>query len=555
MMIPMEDIPSPRTAGESDEEQSDSQDVPDTNSNKNSSNNSTRPSWNLCCCGSNQGISRNKIQPVIFQPNNDLYLQLKPNRRIRVVHINGQGALPTTTPYYLQNQGDSDDDEEYWFQNADPKRPKITQPAPAKNLPKRIFHKLEPQVRPTLEQLSPSSLLNNSIQGRLPRKTIAKDALAGLNNDDIDEDIIEKRSSENSPASVKRNNINIKSGQPDLHGVITLPEPGESSTDHNDDEVDANGAHDPDANQDNDNDSRISDSNVTATIEEAGQKLGGMANVAFESEEAPEVPNPSTKTDILENNDDANETLKSQEATNSASQQQFYILPALFFIHGVGGSANIWSNQLSYFADLGHEVIAPDLLGHGFSSAPDKPKSYTFPKILRDILTIFDHFIPRSREVVVVGHSYGCSMAAALARSRPESVKLLVMCASGGPTPLCPPNQLSKVPPSLIGCLKPFLRCRFGAQSKKYRPKGKAAKIQEAFDVPSYVLHHIMMGQNWPEGDASYHRKISIPSLLVYGMKDPLVSLVEMCEMERTIPKAYLELIPLAGHMVMQDQP
>ena len=56
-------------------------------------------------------------------------------------------------------------------------------------------------------------------------------------------------------------------------------------------------------------------------------------------------------------------------------------------------------------------------------------------------------------------------------------------------------------------------------------------------------------------GDAAYHRKIGIPTLLAYGMKDPLVSLVEMCEMERTIPKAYLELIPLAGHMVMQDQP
>ena len=38
-------------------------------------------------------------------------------------------------------------------------------------------------------------------------------------------------------------------------------------------------------------------------------------------------------------------------------------------------------------------------------------------------------------------------------------------------------------------------------------------------------------------------------------MKDPLVSLVEMCEMERTLPKAYLELIPLASHMLMQDQP
>ena len=57
----------------------------------------------------------------------------------------------------------------------------------------------------------------------MPRKTIARDALAALNNDDIDEDILEKpRSSENSPASLKRN-INIRSGQPDLHGVITLP--------------------------------------------------------------------------------------------------------------------------------------------------------------------------------------------------------------------------------------------------------------------------------------------------------------------------------------------
>ena len=46
-----------------------------------------------------------------------------------------------------------------------------------------------------------------------------------------------------------------------------------------------------------------------------------------------------------------------------------------------------------------------------------------------------------------------------------------------------------------------------------------------------------------------------MPTLLIYGLKDPFVSLVEMCEMERTIPKAYLELVPLAGHMIMLDQP
>ena len=64
----------------------------------------------------------------------------------------------------------------------------------------------------------------------------------------------------------------------------------------------------------------------------------------------------------------------------------------------------------------------------------------------------------------------------------------------------------------------------------------------------------------WPcfsniSGDANFHRRISCPTLLVYGLKDPFVSLVEMCEMERTIPRSYLELLPLAGHMVMLDQP
>ena len=322
-----------------------------------------------------------------------------------------------------------------------------------KNVPKRIFHKLEPQVRPTLEQLSPSNLVNNV---RLPRKTILKPEL------DDDED---QPKSTNSSPSLKRN-PDTKLDDSDKE-VITLPEPGESSTDEPDESTES------------------TDNQPTASIEEAGQKLGGMANVAFESEESQNNYSPPP--------------LKPTPPVTPIAAQKLYILPAIFYIHGVGGSANIWANQLEYFAQLGHEVIAPDLLGHGFSSAPDKPKSYTFPKILRDVLTIFDHFVPRTREVVVVGHSYGCSMAAALARSRPDSVKLLVMCASGGPTPLAPPKQLSKVPKSLIGCLKPFLKCRFGS-SQKYVSRGKATKIQEAFDVPAYVLHHVLMGQLWPEG-------------------------------------------------------
>ena len=94
--------------------------------------------------------------------------------------------------------------------------------------------------------------------------------------------------------------------------------------------------------------------------------LGGMANFAFESEEAPEEEVSTNPTKINIANDANETTTNNQESNNQAQAQPLYILPALFFIHGVGGSANIWSNQLSYFADLGHEVIAPDLLGKVF---------------------------------------------------------------------------------------------------------------------------------------------------------------------------------------------
>ena len=55
------------------------------------------------CCGTQNNIPRHKIEPVIFQPLDDVYLQLKPKRRLRVIHLNCQGALPNPSPYYFQN--------------------------------------------------------------------------------------------------------------------------------------------------------------------------------------------------------------------------------------------------------------------------------------------------------------------------------------------------------------------------------------------------------------------------------------------------------------------
>ena len=77
----------------------------------------------------------------------------------------------------------------------------------------------------------------------------------------------------------------------------------------------------------------------------------------------------------------------------------------IFFIHGVGGSANVWKSQIDYFGAAGYEVIAPDLIGHGLSGAPRETDAYSFREILLDMFMIFDLYCKRRN--VVIAHSYG----------------------------------------------------------------------------------------------------------------------------------------------------
>lgn len=78
---------------------------------------------------------------------------------------------------------------------------------------------------------------------------------------------------------------------------------------------------------------------------------------------------------------------------------------ALFFVHGVGGSLDIWGSQLDFFSRLGYEVIAPDLAGHGASTAPQIAAAYTFYALAEDLRAIFKRYA-RKRNILI-GHSYG----------------------------------------------------------------------------------------------------------------------------------------------------
>ena len=78
---------------------------------------------------------------------------------------------------------------------------------------------------------------------------------------------------------------------------------------------------------------------------------------------------------------------------------------AIFFIHGVAGSADIWESQITYFLARGYCIIAPDLLGHGDSNAPNQFTLYKFEHMAKDCIKVFDYLCKEIN--MVVSHSYG----------------------------------------------------------------------------------------------------------------------------------------------------
>ena len=128
----------------------------------------------------------------------------------------------------------------------------------------------------------------------------------------------------------------------------------------------------------------------------------------------------------------------------------------IFFVHGVGGSADIWENQMVYFNAIGYKTVAMDLLGHGKSSKPRSPELYSFENLAKDVLHIFDIF--HGKRNILVGHSYGASFVTLIASERKRAVSKVVLISGGPPTSL-KPERLSVfcLPLPIFYPLKPLV--------------------------------------------------------------------------------------------------
>jgi pimeloyl-ACP methyl ester carboxylesterase len=98
--------------------------------------------------------------------------------------------------------------------------------------------------------------------------------------------------------------------------------------------------------------------------------------------------------------------------------------PALVLIHGFAASTLVWSKVFLKLAEAGYRVIAPDMLGYGYSAKP-RNGEYTIAGQAKLLTRLLDRLgIPRA---IFVGSSYGGAVAATCALDYPDRVEKLIL--------------------------------------------------------------------------------------------------------------------------------
>lgn len=106
--------------------------------------------------------------------------------------------------------------------------------------------------------------------------------------------------------------------------------------------------------------------------------------------------------------------------------------PPIVFLHGGPGGYVHTSmiGELKRLRDLGHDIYLYDQSGSGLSDRRTRPKDTTFITHVADLEEIIDSQIGAER-VILMGHSFGGTIAAHFAARHPERIEALILSSPG----------------------------------------------------------------------------------------------------------------------------
>ncbi len=209
-----------------------------------------------------------------------------------------------------------------------------------------------------------------------------------------------------------------------------------------------------------------------------------------------------------------------------------------------------WWEPVSRFLAGPYRLLIPDLRGHGRSCRPDD--GYDIANQAGDLGTVIEAAAPETLHLVA--HGFSAAVALEYAVRHPEKLCSLVLVAPA-------PAEGVKTPPEALALFQEMKADRgllLQAISSIIPSRAPGATIQSLVDeaqamAPAAFIANAQALSLWHVHDRL--RMFRIPTLLIWGDADIVVSYEEVERTMLDIPGSTLEVMPGVGHAPYFETP
>lgn len=238
--------------------------------------------------------------------------------------------------------------------------------------------------------------------------------------------------------------------------------------------------------------------------------------------------------------------------------------PVLLLLHGTGAATHSWRGLLPLLAAR-FTVVAPDLPGHGFTTAPP-PHLLSLPGMAQAVALLLEAL--GLKPDLVAGHSAGAAILARMTldgRIAPRAVVGLnaaLMPLQGMPGHLFSPvaKLFARLP--MVPWVFAWSAADRGVVEKLLRDTGSAldpAGVEfyaRLVRRPGHVAAALGMMAHWDLAPLARElRRLPAPLVLVVGANDRTIPPADAGRVAALVPGARVVTLPGLGHLAHEEQP